>query len=96
MIARKIKFINDNKEEINRCLDSRKKKRLDEVEISSLPDDEKFEYVRKYGFTKKLIRKFRGIIGGSGFKKIDQLNKEELETHCYSLIQDLKNVLNSI
>ena len=95
-VIRKIKFINDNKEEINRCLDSRKKKRLDEVEISSLPDDEKFEYVRKYGFTKKLIRKFRGIIGGSGFKKIDQLNKEELETHCYSLIQDLKNVLNSI
>ena len=63
-VIRKIKFINDNKEEINRCLDSRKKKRLDEVEISSLPDDEKFEYVRKYGFTKKLIRKFRGIIGG--------------------------------
>ena len=74
----------------------RKKKRLDEVEISSLSDDEKFEYVRKYGFTKKLIKKFRGIIGGSGFKKIDQLNKEELEMHCYSLIQDLKNVLNSI
>ena len=95
-VVRKIKFINDNKEEINRCLDGRKKKRLDEVEISSLSDDEKFEYVRKYGFTKKLIKKFRGIIGGSGFKKIDQLNKEELEMHCYSLIQDLKNVLNSI
>lgn len=93
---RKIQFINDNKEEINNCLDGRKKKRLDEFEISSLSDNEKFEYVRKYGFTKKLIKKFRGIIGGSGFKKIDQLNKEELEMHCSSLIQDLKNVFNSI
>lgn len=93
---RKIQFINDNKEEINKCLDGRKKKRLDESEISSLSDNEKFEYVRKYGFTKKLIKKFRGIIGGSGFKKIDQLNKEELEMHCSSLIQDLKNVFNFI
>lgn len=95
-LERKIKFINDNKKEINSCLDGRKKKRLDEVEISSLSDDKKFEYVRKYGFTKKLIRTFRGIIGGSGFKKIDQLNKEELETHCSSLIQDIRKVFNSI
>lgn len=93
---KKVQFINDNKEEINKYLDVRKKKRLDESEISSLSDNEKFEYVRKYGFTKKLLKKFRGIIGGSGFKKIDQLNKEELEMHCSSLIQDLKNAFNSI
>ena len=92
---RKIQFINNNKDDINKCLDRRKKNRLDEFEISLLSDDEKFEYVRKYGFTKDLIKKFRGIIGGSGFKKIDQLNKEELEMHCYSLIQDLKNIFNA-
>lgn len=95
-LEKKIKFINDNKKEINRCLDGRKKKRLDQAEISTLSDDKKFEYVRKYGFTKKLIRTFRGIIGGSGFKKIDQLNKVELETHCSSLIQDIRKAFNSI
>ena len=91
---RKKQFINNNEEEINNCLEDRGNKRLDELEIRSLSDDQKFEYVRKYGFTKKLIRKFRGIIGGSGFKKIDDLKKEELEKYCYSLIKDLKIVFN--
>lgn len=87
---RKIQFLNDNEEDINKCLNRRKKKRLNEFEIKSFPDDDKFEYVRKYGFDKELVKKFRGIIGGSGFRKIEQLNKKELEIYCSSLIQDLE------
>ena len=86
----KIQFIDDNEEDINKCLNRRKKKNLDKSEISSLSDDDKFEYVRKYGFDKDLVKKFRGIIGGSGFRKIEQLNKKELEMYCSSLIQDLE------
>lgn len=87
---RKIQFIDDNEEDINKCLNRRKKKTLDKFITSSSSDDDKFEYVRKYGFDKDLVKKFRGIIGGSGFRKIEQLNKEELEMYCSSLIQDLE------
>lgn len=87
---KKMQFINTYEAEINECLKSRKQKELDNPEISSLSDEKKFEHVRKYGFTKELIKRFRGIIGGSGFKQINKLKKEELEIYCSSLISDLE------
>ena len=94
LYAKKEKFINDNIEVINACLEDRNQKRLDNPEIVSLSLEDKFEHIRKYGFTKKLIKTFRKVIGGAGFKKIEKLTKEELELYCESLIQDLKNAFN--
>lgn len=94
LYAKKEKFINDNIEVINDCLKDRKQKKLDDPEIVSLSLEDKFEHIRKYGFTKKLIKTFRRTVGGSGFKRIVELNKEELELYCVSLIQDLKNAFN--
>ncbi len=92
--AKKEEFINANTEAINKCLEDRKQKKLDDLDVVSLSLDDKFEYIRKYGFTKKLIKAFRRVVGGSGFKRIEELNKEELELYCDSLIQDLKNAFN--
>lgn len=92
--AKKEEFINTNTEAINKCLEDRKQKKLDDLDVVSLSLDDKFEYIRKYGFTKKLIKAFRRAVGGSGFKRIEELNKEELELYCDSLIQDLKSAFN--
>lgn len=92
---KKVQFINENECKINECLKKRKKKILNEPEILNLSDEERFEYIRKFGFTKKLVNKFRGIIGGSAFRKIDELNQNDLEKYCSSLIQDLKNVFRA-
>ena len=94
LYAKKEEFINGNIEAINKCLDDRKQKNLDDSDIASLSLEDKFEHIRKYGFTKSLIKTFRGIIGGSGFKKIEKLTKEELELYCESLIEDLKNAFD--
>ncbi|QPK93863.1 AAA family ATPase [Actinomyces sp. zg-332] len=91
---KKVQFIDEYKEDINEILYSRNKSTLDELIEKSLSDEQKFDYIRKYGFTKKLIKKFRGVIGGAGFKKIDKLDKKELEKYCHSLIQDLKKVFD--
>ena len=92
--AKKEEFINVNTEAINKCLEDRNQKKLDDLDVVSLSLDDKFEYIRKYGFTKKLIKAFRRAVGESGFKRIEELNKEELESYCDSLIQDLKNAFN--
>lgn len=47
---------------------------LNEPEILNLFNEERFEYIMKFGFTKKLVNKFRGIIGGSAFRKIYELD----------------------
>ena len=87
---KKIEFINKYENQINKCLEDRGLKKLDELNTV----EEKFEYVRKYGFTKQLIKDFRGVIQGAGFKKLNQLNKGELELYCPSLIQELKTILH--
>lgn len=92
---KKVQFMNENECKINECLKKRKKKMLNEPEILNLSDEERFEYIRKFGFTKKLVNKFRGIIGGSAFRKIDELNQNDLEKYCSSLIQDLKNAFRA-
>lgn len=84
-------FIERYSLDINELLEKRGKNRLDSSEIIKLSVDEKFEYIRCCGLKKELVKDFRRIIGGSGFKKISDLNTEELYKYCGSLIKDLKN-----
>ena len=86
---KKVEFIDKYENQINERLVARGFKKLDELNTV----EEKFEYVRKYGFTKQLIKDFRRIVRGAGFKKLNQLTKEELESYCPSLIQELKTIL---
>lgn len=88
---KKIKeFIDNNIDDINSCLKDRNEKRLDNPEIVALSLQQKFEHIKKFGFTKKLLKSFRRTLGGSGFKRIEKLSKAELETYCGSLIEDLR------
>lgn len=82
---RKHEFINKYEDKINNVLSKRKKKTLNEIDESN-----QFEYIRKYGFNKDLVKKFRGVVGGQGFEGIKQLDKEQLNKYCKSLIDDLK------
>lgn len=90
-LDKKIKeFIDNNIDDINSCLKDRNEKRLDNPEIVALSLQQKFEHIKKFGFTKKLLKSFRRTLGGSGFKRIEKLSKAELETYCGSLIEDLR------
>lgn len=83
-------FLIDREKEINEQLRKRGKELLDDF-----PDlKDKFEHVRKYGFTKKLIHAFRGKIEGQGFKRISDLDEEELKECCKDLIKNLKECLD--
>lgn len=84
-------FLTKNFEEINKVLRTRKCRELDSpINLDLIK--EQFEHVRKYGFTKKLVNKFRGEIGDSGFKKLKDLSKEELMSSCPELIKNLSEV----
>lgn len=79
-------FLIDKQDDINTLLKSRKKHEIrweDNIESN-------FEHVRKFGFNKKLIKTFRGKIGGQGFKKLSDLNEDEMSDSCKSLIESLK------
>lgn len=82
-------FLVEEKDKINKILLERDKKPIDG---DAQKIKEEFEYVRKYGFTKKMIRKFNGKIGGQGFKKIWDLERDELQDSCIVLIKQLEEV----
>lgn len=82
-------FLVEEKDKINKILLERDKKPIDG---DAQKIREEFEYVRKYGFTKKMIRKFNGKIGGQGFKKIWDLERDELQDSCIVLIKQLEEV----
>ena len=82
-------FLVEEKDKINKILLERDKKPIDG---DAQKIKEEFEYVRKYRFTKKMIRKFNGKIGGQGFKKIWDLERDELQDSCIVLIKQLEEV----
>ncbi|WP_157629228.1 ATP-dependent nuclease [Streptococcus ruminicola] len=85
-LNRVIDFLKEKEKDINNQLRNRDQKPLDDF---ADPKD-KFEHVRKYGFTKQLIKDFRKRIGGQGFKRISDLTVEELNDCCEDLIDNLK------
>jgi len=82
-------FLVDEKDNINKIL---KKRKLDCISGDEKIIREEFEYVRKYGFDKSVVKKFREKIGGQGFKKIWELRSDELQVSCKTLIKKLKEV----
>ena len=83
------KFLKEKLEDINTLLRKRKKDEISDCDIDKVISN--FEHVRKFGFNKKLVKAFRGIIGGQGFKRISDLNEDELSDSCIVLIEKLKN-----